>query len=181
MHFFTTLLNAELPRNLFWCIVCLFYCRTTPIIFFKTEQFENVFVIMSSREMVCLTSRTLLMIKLAFNSNWNTTVINPDGNSAEGDEFLCYTRLFLVTDTNWHVLNVLTKTHTIGETYIFSEMPQVFVMWFFVSVISSLAILLLTKRDGCFTLIMLWLSVFFVSSSRCCGLVCGISRSCLLF
>ena len=69
--------------------------------FFKTEQFENVvFVIMSSREMVCLTSRTLLMIKLAFNSNWNTIVINPDGNSAEGDEFLCYTRLFLVTDTN---------------------------------------------------------------------------------
>ena len=41
------------------------------------------------------------------------------------------------------------------------------------AVISSLAIISLRKRErvGCFTLIVLWLSVFCVSSSRCHGLV----------
>ena len=30
------------------------------------------------------------------------------------------------------------------------------------------------ERVGCFTLIVLWLSVFCVSSSRCLGLVCSL-------
>ena len=42
--------------------------------------------------------------------------------------------------------------------------------------LSSLAIILLRKRElVCFTLIVLWLSVFCVSSSWCCGLVCSLS------
>ena len=41
------------------------------------------------------------------------------------------------------------------------------------AVLSSFAIISLRKREivGCFALIVLWLSVFFVSSSRCHGLV----------
>ena len=41
-----------------------------------------------------------------------------------------------------------------------------FVTWFLVSC-SSFAIILLRKRDGCFFLIMLWLSVFCFSSWQC--------------
>ena len=46
--------NDESIWNVFWCLQCIFYCRTTPIL--KTQgQFENlVFVIMSTRENIRL-------------------------------------------------------------------------------------------------------------------------------
>ena len=47
---------------------------------------------------------------------------------------------------------------------------HVIVVWFLMSLL-SLAIILLRKRADCFTLIVLWLCVFYVSSSQCCGIV----------
>ena len=47
--------------NVFCCLLCIFYCRTTPIL--KTlGQFENlVFVIMSTRENIRLIARSSLV------------------------------------------------------------------------------------------------------------------------
>ena len=51
------IVNGESLRNIFCCLLCIFYCQTTPIS--KTlGQFENlVFVIMSTRENVRLIAR----------------------------------------------------------------------------------------------------------------------------
>ena len=49
------IVNGESLFNIFCCLLCIFYCQTTPIS--KTGQFENlVFVIMSTRENVRLFS-----------------------------------------------------------------------------------------------------------------------------
>ena len=44
-----------------------------------------------------------------------------------------------------------------------------FLICFYIYIYSSPITLPRKKRDGCFTLIMLWLSVFYVPSLRCSG------------
>ena len=55
---FHGIVNGESLCNIFCCLLCTFYCQTTPIL--KTlGQFENlVFVIMSTRENIRLIART---------------------------------------------------------------------------------------------------------------------------
>ena len=55
------IVNGESLWNVFCCLLCIFYCQTTPIL--KTlVQFENlVFVIMSTRENIRLIARSSLL------------------------------------------------------------------------------------------------------------------------
>ena len=55
---FHGIVNGESLGSVFCCLLCIFYCWTTPIL--KTVgQFENlVFVIMSTRENIRLIART---------------------------------------------------------------------------------------------------------------------------
>ena len=59
---FHGIVNGESLRNVFCCLLCIFYCRTTPIL--KTlGQFENL---MTTRENIRLIARTPLLSKLRF-------------------------------------------------------------------------------------------------------------------
>ena len=55
---FYGIVNGESLWNVFYCLLCIFYCQTTPIL--KTlGQFENlVFIIMSTRKNIRLIART---------------------------------------------------------------------------------------------------------------------------
>ena len=98
------IVNGESLWNVFCCLLCIFFCQTTPI--FKTlGQFENlVFVIMSTRENIRLIARTSFNRTVCPESDTKIlracNSLNPDQtrpNGLTGDA----PKIFLILNCTW--------------------------------------------------------------------------------